>query len=154
MADTAFKIAVSALATAFVVCTGIHAAINWSADRAMSLIALPALVLLISTPILTLVTLLIIRLNISSWPAYALEVVVGVPVCIAGAYLFHLVQNHPFIDGNKRVGAAAADVFLALNDLQLTATEYAYANFVLSVAKGETRKAAIAEFFRANVQSK
>jgi death on curing protein len=31
---------------------------------------------------------------------------------IAGAYLFHLVMNHPFIDGNKRVGTVAALVFL------------------------------------------
>jgi len=33
----------------------------------------------------------------------------------AAAYLFHLCQNHPFIDGNKRVGLAAALVFLDLN---------------------------------------
>jgi death-on-curing protein len=34
---------------------------------------------------------------------------------MAAAYLFHIVMNHPFIDGNKRVGAVAARVFLALN---------------------------------------
>src|SRR5437867_10279787 len=34
---------------------------------------------------------------------------------MAAAYLFHIVQNHPFIDGNKRVGAVAALVFLQLN---------------------------------------
>ena len=31
---------------------------------------------------------------------------------MAAAYLFHIVQNHPFVDGNKRAGAAAAVVFL------------------------------------------
>jgi death-on-curing protein len=31
---------------------------------------------------------------------------------MAAAYLFHIVSNHPFIDGNKRVGVVAADVFL------------------------------------------
>jgi death-on-curing protein len=31
---------------------------------------------------------------------------------MAAAYLFHLVKNHPFLDGNKRVGAMAALVFL------------------------------------------
>ena len=40
---------------------------------------------------------------------------------MAAAYLFHIVQNHPFIDGNKRVGAVAADVFLTLNDVRLVA---------------------------------
>ena len=57
---------------------------------------------------------------------------------MAATYLFHLVQNHPFIDGNKRVGAAAADVFLMLNDLQLVVDEDAYGDLVLSVAQGET----------------
>lgn len=66
----------------------------------------------------------------------------------AAAYLFHLVQNHPFIDGNKRVGAAAADVFLQMNSLQLKCTEDAYAALVLAVARGELDKSAVAEFFR------
>ncbi|MFN8705601.1 MAG: type II toxin-antitoxin system death-on-curing family toxin [Planctomyces sp.] len=34
---------------------------------------------------------------------------------MAAAYLFHLVQNHPFVDGNKRIGLEAALVFLELN---------------------------------------
>jgi len=69
---------------------------------------------------------------------------------MAAAYLFHLVQNHPFLDGNKRVGAVAAYVFLALNNAQLTADNDAYADLVLGVAQGETAKSAVAEFFRAN----
>ncbi len=72
-------------------------------------------------------------------------------VCeMAAAYLFHIVQNHPFFDGNKRVGAVAAYVFLALNDTQLTADNDTYADLVLTVACGETPKSAVAEFFRAN----
>jgi death-on-curing protein len=72
-------------------------------------------------------------------------------VCeMAAAYLFHIVQNHPFFDGNKRVGAVAAYVFLALNDAQLTADNDTYADLVLTVACGETPKSAVAEFFRAN----
>jgi death-on-curing protein len=69
---------------------------------------------------------------------------------MAGAYLFHIVQNHPFIDGNKRVGAVVADVFLALNDIQLDASEDDYAELVLSVARGETSKSGIAEFFKSH----
>lgn len=72
---------------------------------------------------------------------------------MAAAYLFHLVQNHPFIDGNKRVGAVAADIFLALNGIELTATEDDYAELVLSVANGQTGKSAVAEFFHAHTQS-
>jgi death-on-curing protein len=71
---------------------------------------------------------------------------------MAAAHLFHLVQNHPFIDGNKRAGAVAADVFLALNNLLLTAEPDAYAELVLSVAHGKTFKSAVAEFFRANTK--
>lgn len=71
---------------------------------------------------------------------------------MAAAYLYHLVQNHPFIDGNKRVGAVAADVFLALNGLELIATRDAYADLVLSVADGTTDKDAVAAFFRDNTQ--
>jgi death on curing protein len=69
---------------------------------------------------------------------------------MAAAYLFHIVQNHQFIDGNKRVGAVAAYVFLALNNVRLTADQASYADLVLSVACGETPKSAVAEFFRAN----
>ena len=47
---------------------------------------------------------------------------------MAAAYLFHLATNHPFVDGNKRV---AADVFLTLDELWLTATEDEYASLVL-----------------------
>jgi death-on-curing protein len=69
---------------------------------------------------------------------------------MAAAYLFHLVQNHPFIDGNKRVGAAAANVFLFLSDIHFAPDEDEYARLVLAVASGEVKKAAIAEFLRAN----
>ena len=71
---------------------------------------------------------------------------------MAAACLFHLVQNHPFVDGNKRVGAVAADVFLALNNVRLTADQDAYAEMVLSVARSETPKSAVAEFLRANTE--
>ena len=37
----------------------------------------------------------------------------------AAAYIFHLTQNHPFIDGNKRVGLASGLVFLELNGISI-----------------------------------
>lgn len=52
---------------------------------------------------------------------------------MAAAYLFHIVKNHPFIDGNKRVGAVAAIVFLELNGLEVNAPEDEYELLVLQV---------------------
>jgi death-on-curing protein len=70
---------------------------------------------------------------------------------MAAAYLFHLVGNHPFVDGNKRVGLAAAIAFLGLNGLWLEADPDELAEFVLRIARGESTKAEAAEFVRARV---
>jgi death-on-curing protein len=53
---------------------------------------------------------------------------------MAAAYLFHLCQNHAFIDGNKRVGANAAITFLLMNNWEPTFSEEELADLVLSVA--------------------
>ena len=70
---------------------------------------------------------------------------------MAAAYVYHLVQNHPFLDGNKRTGAAAAIVFLAMNDIQIEADENGLVDLTLSVARGKSGKPEIAEFFRTRV---
>ena len=69
---------------------------------------------------------------------------------MAAAYPFHIVQDqdHPFIDGNKRDGAVAALVFMALNDVVISVEENAFERIVSAVAKDEANKATIAEFFR------
>ncbi len=72
---------------------------------------------------------------------------------MAAAYLFHLVQNHPFVDGNKRTGAAAALVFLTTNGLNLTSSEEDYYDLVIAVAEGRRDKSQIAEYFRLNTES-
>lgn len=69
---------------------------------------------------------------------------------MAAAYLFHIVRNHPFMDGNKRVGATAAAVFLFLNGLELNAGEDEFEELVLAVARGRLDKTTVAAFFRAN----
>ena len=69
---------------------------------------------------------------------------------MAAAYLFHVVRNHPFLDGNKRTGAVAAVVFLIINGIELQADEESFEKLVRSVAEGKTDKAKIAEFFRNN----
>ena len=69
---------------------------------------------------------------------------------MAAAYLYHLTQNHPFVDGNKRVGTVAAVLFLDLNGIVLDADEDDFEQLVLSVAQGKADKAAIAAYLRAN----
>jgi death-on-curing protein len=67
---------------------------------------------------------------------------------MAAAYLFHIVQNHPFVDGNKRVGVVAAGAFLILNGYELTASWQVLVDFVLTVARGERSKTDVAGFLR------
>jgi death-on-curing protein len=66
---------------------------------------------------------------------------------MAAAYLFHLVQNHAFIDGNKRVGANAAITFLLMNDIEPTFNEGKLVELVLGVAQGQVSKEKVTEFF-------
>jgi len=70
---------------------------------------------------------------------------------MAAAYAFHLCQNHPFLDGNKRIAAASAVLFLALNDQALVANPTAFADIILHTADGRTTKADLASFFRAHL---
>ena len=69
---------------------------------------------------------------------------------MAAAYLFHLCQNHPFIDGNKRVGANAAITFLLMNDCEPTFDEDELADLVLSVAAGGLSKPGLIEIFESH----
>ncbi len=63
---------------------------------------------------------------------------------MAAAYLFHIVRNHPFVDGNKRTGAVAALVFLELNGVEITPNENELVDMVLSVAQGKMQKGDVA----------
>lgn len=60
------------------------------------------------------------------------------PVEVAGAYLFYLCSNHPFVDGNKRVALATCLVFLSENDLlpEEDLDVERWENFTLAVAAG------------------
>lgn len=70
------------------------------------------------------------------------------PFEIAAGYLFHLVQNHPFIDGNKRTGTADALVFLDLNHIQVDLSDDELVELVLGIAQSRIGKPEIAEFLR------
>ncbi|MHC4883110.1 MAG: type II toxin-antitoxin system death-on-curing family toxin [Planctomycetota bacterium] len=67
---------------------------------------------------------------------------------MAAAYLYHIVMNHPFVDGNKRTGAAAGIIFLGINDIKLTASNTALIEFTLAVAQGQKTKPQVAEFLK------
>ena len=66
----------------------------------------------------------------------------------AAAYLFHLVKNHPFVDGNKRAGLAVALSFLRMNGVRIRATDDELVELVLDVASGRRSKADVAVFLR------
>lgn len=55
----------------------------------------------------------------------------------AGALCFSLVQHHPFVDGNKRLGHAAMEVFLILNGHEIRASVDEQENLILGVASSQ-----------------
>jgi death on curing protein len=69
---------------------------------------------------------------------------------MASAYIYHLVMNHPFVDGNKRVGLEAALIFLEINNENLNASDEELVDLVLKTTAGQVGKREIAEFFRSH----
>lgn len=69
---------------------------------------------------------------------------------MAAAYLFHVVQNHPFVDGNKRTGVVSAMIFMSLNGQKFGAGEQELETIVLEVAQGNVGKDALTAFFQRN----
>ena len=69
---------------------------------------------------------------------------------LAASYAFGLVKNHPFIDGNKRVGFVVAVLFLELNGYEFQATEVDAALRTLALAAGGMKEAAYSEWLKAN----
>lgn len=68
---------------------------------------------------------------------------------MASAYRFHLVANHPFIDGNKRVGLASALVFLDLNGEPISTGTRALYRLTMAVARGEMTRDEVTARLRA-----
>ena len=69
----------------------------------------------------------------------------------AAALGFALVANHPFVDGNKRVGHAAMEVFLVLNGFEINAPVDDQERVILDVASGLADRAALAGWLSAAV---
>ncbi len=58
----------------------------------------------------------------------------------ASALCFSLVKNHPFIDGNKRIGHAAMEVFLILNGYEIQAEVDEQEKLILDLAAGKLER--------------
>jgi death-on-curing protein len=69
---------------------------------------------------------------------------------LAAKYTAGIVQNHPFVDGNKRTGFVVGVLFLELNGYRFTASEEAAAQAVLELAAGRIDEKGFCEFVRAN----
>jgi len=72
---------------------------------------------------------------------------------MAAAYGFHLCQNHPFIDGNKRAAGMAMFTFLKLNGLEPVVAEFDYYVKMMEVASGQLSKEQLAVWLQTAVKS-
>jgi len=72
----------------------------------------------------------------------------------AAAYLFHIVQNHPFNDGNKRTGALTTILFFEENGIKVAFSDQDYEEFVVNIAQGQKNKEEIAYFLKHGKEKK
>ena len=70
----------------------------------------------------------------------------------AAALAFSLVQGHPFIDGNKRIGHAAMETFLVLNGFQISASVDEQERTVLALASGALSRETFVQWVLAHVE--
>ncbi|MBH8553295.1 type II toxin-antitoxin system death-on-curing family toxin [Nostocaceae cyanobacterium CENA357] len=70
----------------------------------------------------------------------------------ASAIGFSLVMNHPFIDGNKRIGHAAMEVFLVMNGLEIDASFDEQEVIILSLASGKLKRKAFTQWLKNHVK--
>lgn len=69
---------------------------------------------------------------------------------LATAYLAGIVQNHPFVDGNKRTGFLAGAAFLGINGLRFVANETDATQMILALASGRLSEQQLAEWLDKN----
>lgn len=69
----------------------------------------------------------------------------------AGALGFSLIQNHAFVDGNKRIGHASMEVFLVMNGYEIEANVEEQEVVVLGVASGEVSRRSLIEWLQEHV---
>ena len=66
---------------------------------------------------------------------------------MAAAYVYHLCQNHPFIDGNKRATLASSLVFLDINGYKFNCKDEVLYNKIMDLAKGKIKKEELIKFY-------
>ena len=71
----------------------------------------------------------------------------------AGAFAHSLIQNHPFIDGNKRIGHAAMEVFLVINGFEIDASIDEQEAAFIGVASGELSRAELNDWIEQHLAS-
>lgn len=67
---------------------------------------------------------------------------------LAAAYAFGLVKNHPYRDGNKRIGFLAMATFLGLNGYELDATDGEVVVEIVALADGSGSEGSLADWIR------
>jgi death on curing protein len=67
---------------------------------------------------------------------------------MAAAYAFHIAENHPFVDGNKRTALNAAIVFLGLNGFDVVDAEGRLYGATMGIATGEFGKGQMARLLQ------
>lgn len=70
---------------------------------------------------------------------------------MGAAYLFHIAQNHPFVDGNKRTAVLAALVFLRVNGVEILPAPQPLEVVTRQVAAGKLSKDALTQWLRAQI---
>jgi death on curing protein len=70
----------------------------------------------------------------------------------AAALMLSLIANHPFVDGNKRVGHAAVETFLMLNGLEFNASVDESERMVIAIASGKASRDEILAWIKANTK--
>ena len=73
---------------------------------------------------------------------------------MAAAYMFHIAQNHPFVDGNKRAAVLSGLVFLYLNGIKDFPDPKGLEAVTLQVAAGELGKDALTMWLRKHIGKK
>jgi death-on-curing protein len=71
---------------------------------------------------------------------------------MAAAYGFHLCNNHPFIDGNKRIALVAMDTFLQKNGYEICASEKIAYEVIIKLASGDLTKEELTEWLKQNTK--
>jgi len=70
----------------------------------------------------------------------------------AGIFGFSIILNHPFLDGNKRIGHAAMETFLFMNGYEIDAPVDEQESIILRVAAGEMTKEAFTEWLKSKIK--